>query len=60
MGFDMTKLQVEVKVLVSMFTDELTRWINEYILLGWQLQGAVTPVYKDGVTSFMATMIKEI
>lgn len=54
------KMQVEVKVLVSMFLDELTRWINEYIGRGWQLQGAITPVYKDGATSFIATMVKEV
>lgn len=59
MGGDM-KMQVEVKALVSMYLDELTRWINEYIGRGWQLQGAITPVTKDGVTSFIATMIKEI
>lgn len=54
------RMQVEVKILVSMYLDELTRWINEYIGRGWQLQGAITPVTKDGVTSFIATMVKEV
>lgn len=54
------KMQVEVKALVSMYLDELTRWINEYIGRGWQLQGAIMPVTKDGVTSFIATMVREV
>lgn len=59
MGIKM-KMQVEVKILVSQWLDELTRYINKYIAKGWQLQGAVTPVVKDGVTSFIATMVKEV
>ena len=54
------KMQVQVKILVSKFLDELTRYINEHIEKGWQLQGAVVPVYKDGITSFMATMVREV
>lgn len=54
------KMQVEVKLLVSKYLDELTKYINEYIAKGWKLQGAVTPVVKDGVTSFLATMVKEV
>jgi len=54
------KMQVEVKVLVSKFLDELTKYINEHIAKGWQLQGAVVPVVRDGITSFIATMVKEV
>lgn len=54
------KMQVEVKILVSQWLDELTRYINDHIDKGWQLQGAVVPVVKDGVTSFIATMVKEV
>lgn len=54
------KMQVEVKILVSQWLDELTRYINDHIDKGWQLQGAVTPVVKDGITSFIATMTKEV
>lgn len=54
------KMQVEVFIIVSMTLGEITRSINKYIGMGWQLQGAVTPVVKDGITSFLATMTKEV
>lgn len=54
------KMQVEVKILVSQWLGELTKYINEHIAKGWQLQGAVVPVVKDGITSFLATMTKEV
>ena len=55
----MATKQVEVKLLVSMWLREITDDINKNIKGGWQLQGAVTPVIKDGVTSFIATMVKK-
>lgn len=54
------RMQVKVYILISRFTDELEKMINEYIAEGWQLQGAVTSVIKDGETSFMATMVMEV
>jgi len=54
----MATKQVEVKLLVSKWLREITKDINKYIEQGWVLQGAVTPVIKDGVTSFVATMVR--
>lgn len=54
------KMQVEVFIIVSKTLGEITKSINKYIGMGWQLQGAVTPVVREGVTSFMATMVKEV
>lgn len=59
MGIKM-KMQVEVFIIVSKTLGEVQKSINKYIGMGWQLQGAVTPVVKDGVTSFIATMVKEV
>jgi len=54
------KMQVEVYIIVKKTLGEVTKSINKYIGMGWQLQGAVTPVVKDGITSFIATMVKEV
>ena len=54
------KMQVEVFIIVSKTLGEVQKSINKDIGMGWQLQGAVTPIVKDGVTSFIATMVKEV
>lgn len=54
------KMQVEVFIIVSKTLGEVQKSINKYIGMGWQLQGAVTPVYKNGEVSYLATMIKEV
>lgn len=54
------KMQVEVFIIVSKTLGEVQKSINKYIGMGWQLQGAVTPVVKDGTTSFLATMVKTV
>ena len=40
------KMQVEVFIIVSKTLGEVQKSINKYIGMGWQLQGAVTPVVK--------------
>lgn len=59
MGGEM-RMQVEVFIIVSKTIGEVQKSINKYIGMGWKLQGAVVPVVKDGITSFMATMVKEV
>ena len=59
MGIKM-KMQVEVFIIVSKTLGEVQKSINKYIGMGYQLQGAVTPVYKDGEVSYLATMVKEV
>jgi hypothetical protein len=59
MGIKM-KMQVEVFIIVSKTLGEVQKSINKYIGKGYQLQGAVTPVYKDGEVSYLATMVKEV
>lgn len=54
------KMQVEAKVLVAKTLFEIQEKINRYISEGWKLQGAVVPVEKDGVVSFLATMVLEV
>lgn len=54
------KMQVEVFIIVSKTLGEVQKSINKYIGKGYQLQGAVTPVYKDGEVSYLATMVKEV
>lgn len=54
------KMQVEVFIIVSKTLGEVQKSINKYIGMGWQLQGAVVPVVEDGITSFLATMVKEV
>ena len=54
------KMQVDVFVIVAKTLGEVQRSIRKYIGMGYQLQGAVTPVYKDGEVSYLATMVKEV
>lgn len=54
------KMQVDVFVIVAKTLGEVQRSIRKYIGKGYQLQGAVTPVYKDGEVSYLATMVKEV
>lgn len=59
MGIKM-KMQVDVFVIVGRTIGEVQRSIRKYIDMGWKLQGAVTPVYKEGEVSYLATMVKEV
>jgi len=54
------KMQVDVFVIVGRTIGEVQRSIRKYIDMGWKLQGAVTPVYKEGEVSYLATMVKEV
>ena len=54
------KMQVDVFVIVAKTLGEVQRSIRKYIEMGYQLQGAVTPVYKDGEVSYLATMVKSV
>lgn len=54
------KMQVDVFVIVGRTIGEVQRSIRKYIDMGWKLQGAVTPVYKGGEVSYLATMVKEV
>jgi len=54
------RMQVDVFVIVKPSLGEVTKSIKKYIDMGWQLQGAVTPVVKDGITSLLATMVKYV
>ena len=56
----MNKLQVEAKVLVASSLGEIQKSINKYIGMGWQLQGAVVPVYVQGEVSYLATMVRMV
>lgn len=56
----MNKLQVEAKVLVASSLGEIQKVINKYIAMGYQLQGAVTPVYVQGEVSYLATMVRMV
>jgi len=54
------KRQVEVRLLVAKTLFEITTVVNEWIRKGYVLQGAVTPVYKEGYLSYLATMVLEV
>lgn len=54
------KLQVEVFIIVGKTLGEVQKSINKYIGMGYQLQGAVTPVYVQGEVSYLATMVKMV
>lgn len=54
------KLQVEAKVFVASSLGEIQKVINKYIAMGYQLQGAVTPVYVQGEISYLATMVRMV
>lgn len=54
------KLQVEAKVFVASSLGEIQKVINKYIAMGYQLQGAVTPVYVQGEVSYLATMVRMV
>jgi hypothetical protein len=54
------KMQVSAKVIVAKTLFEIQKRVNELIAEGWILQGAVTPVYKEGHLSYLATLVKEV
>jgi len=54
------KMQVEAKVFVASSLADIQKVINKYIAMGYQLQGAVTPVYVQGEVSYLATMVRMI
>ena len=54
------KMQVDVFVIVKPSLGEVQKSVNKYIANGWQLQGAVTPVYVQGEVSYLATMVKMV
>lgn len=56
----MNKMQVDVFVIVKPSLGEVQKSIKKYIDMGWQLQGAVTPVYVQGEVSYIATMVRSV
>jgi len=54
------KMQVEAKVFVASSLADIQKVINKYIAMGYQLQGAVTPVYVQGEVSYLATMVRMV
>lgn len=56
----MNKMQVDVFVIVAKSLGEVQKSITKYIGMGYQLQGAVTPVYVQGEVSYLATMVKMV
>lgn len=56
----MNKMQVDVFVIVKPSLGEVQKSIKVYIDKGYQLQGAVTPVYVQGEVNYIATMVKYV
>lgn len=54
------RMQVDVFVIVKPSLGEVQKSIKKYIDKGWQLQGAVTPVYVQGEVSYIATMVRMV
>ena len=54
------RMQVDVFIIVQPSLGEITKSIKKYIDKGWQLQGAVTPVYVQGGVSYLATMVRMV
>lgn len=54
------RMQVDVFLIVKPSLGEVQKSIKKYIDMGWQLQGAVTPVYVQGEVSYIATMTRSV
>lgn len=54
------RMQVDVFIIVKPSLGEIQSSIKKYIDKGWQLQGAVVPVYVQGGVSYLATMVRMV